>query len=72
MTKDEHRELHIRLHKALDQLVTDYLAHQLGERGADFKGTTETTLQEFMHWSCEQTKEPTDPPARRPGEKPLP
>ena len=49
----EHRERHIGLNKMLDELVADYITHTENL-------PSQTTLMEFMQWSFEQTKEPTN------------
>lgn len=53
MTPEEHRERHRALHKALDELLADYLAHH------DDALITNTSLQELIEWSYEQTQVPT-------------
>ncbi len=51
VTKDEHIKRHKELHKALDELVADFI--NLTE-----KLPTQTTLMELMEWSYKQTIEP--------------
>jgi hypothetical protein len=58
MTPEEHRKRHIKLHKALDELLADYLQHQRREA---FKVPSEITVLELMHWSHIQTANPTEP-----------
>lgn len=53
MTVAEHKSRHEELHIALDELLADFLHHNR------MKSLTETTLIEFLKWSCEQTKNPT-------------
>lgn len=52
MTKDEHIEIHEKLHKSLDELVADFTLHseQL---------PSETTVLDLMDWSYQQTQNPT-------------
>lgn len=52
MTHEEHRQRHIELHEALDELIADFLA-QTSYLPSD------TSLMELMKWSCEQTINPT-------------
>lgn len=54
MTPEEHKEVHVRLHKALDALAADFIMHT-------GKMPSKTTLMEFMTWSNEQTTNPTEP-----------
>lgn len=57
MTKEEHRQRHVALHHALDELLADFLQHH------DFnKLPSNTTLVELMQWSHQQTIEPVDLP----------
>lgn len=53
MTKIEHKEIHIKLHKALDSLVGDYITHT-GER------LSNSSILDLIHWSYEQTRNPTE------------
>lgn len=57
MTKQEHIKIHKKLHKALDELIADWVDNQPKEK---YKGITETTILELIEWSCEQTKNPTE------------
>ncbi|MCK5610510.1 hypothetical protein KAR91_52035 [Candidatus Pacearchaeota archaeon] len=52
MTKEEHIKKHKELHKALDELVADYLAQAKG-------GNTASSIYELMVWSYYQTSNPT-------------
>jgi hypothetical protein len=52
--KESHRQRHIELHQALDELAADWIAQQ--PRGKLFSNTT---IMELLQWSFEQTKEPT-------------
>ena len=53
VNKDEHRQRHIELHKSLDELIADFIEHT-------GKYPSGVTLMEFMKWSYEQTKNPTE------------
>jgi hypothetical protein len=55
MTPEEHRKRHIKLHKALDELLADYLRHCAGTLPST------TTVAELMKWSHRQTVNPTEP-----------
>jgi len=56
MTDEEHRERHIALHRALDELAADWMAQQpLGRLFSN------TTIMELMQWSFQQTLQPTQP-----------
>ncbi len=48
----EHQKTHIRLHKALDELVADFIKHTT-------KFPNKTTIMELIEWSYTQIKEPT-------------
>ena len=65
MTPEEHRARHRHLHKALDELIADYLDHQPIER---FRFLSETTVMELMEWSFQQTRNPTPNRAEWSGE----
>lgn len=53
MTRKEHIEHHLRLHKALDELVADYIAHTK-------MLPSNSTVIDLIRWSFEQTEDPTD------------
>lgn len=53
MTKEEHRERHIKLHRNLDELAADFI-EQEGKR------ISQVTVLELMEWSHQQTIEPTE------------
>lgn len=53
MIKAEHIKKHIELHQSLDQLVADFIRHTKNL-------PSKTNLFEFMKWSSEQTKNPTE------------
>jgi hypothetical protein len=59
MTKEEHRQRHLELHQAFDELLADWIGHQpIDSR----KGISNTTIAELMRWSHEQCIEPTNLP----------
>jgi hypothetical protein len=58
MTEDEHRERHKLLHRMLDELLADFL-------GQTDRLLSNTSLQELMVWSHQQTIEPGDLRDRR-------
>ena len=49
---EEHKEVHKGLHKALDELVADWILRTGGL-------PSKCSLTEFMKWSYEQTQYPT-------------
>lgn len=53
LTAKEHRDRHIELHKALDELITDFIMHT-GNL------PSKTGLMLLMEWSAEQAQEPTE------------
>ena len=53
MNIEEHKIRHVELHKALDELVADFINHTENM-------PSKTTLFELMEWSFEQTKNPTE------------
>lgn len=53
MTPEEHREEHIRLHRALDSLLADFIFHT-------GKSPTKTTIMELAAWTYEQTLNPSE------------
>jgi len=54
--KFEHAQRHRILHKYLDELIADYLAHHR------YKRPSNTTMLELMQWSHAQTENPTERP----------
>jgi hypothetical protein len=53
MDKVQHKEKHKILHRALDELLADFILHN------DIKGSfTEMPIKELMFWSSKQYKEP--------------
>jgi hypothetical protein len=58
MTHDEHRKRHIDLHRALDQLIADYMAHH----PVYPTSYLDMPLRELVEWSMTQTGNPTELP----------
>lgn len=56
MTDEEHKQRHVELHKALDELAADWMDHQSASNGRLFSNTT---IMELMEWSHLQTLNPT-------------
>ena len=54
MTGEEHRQRHLELHQALDELLADYLMHHPG------KLLSATTLEDLLRWSHAQTVQPVE------------
>ena len=52
LSEGEHKLRHAQLHKALDELVGDFINHTGGF-------PSKTTVLELMKWSYEQTKNPS-------------
>lgn len=53
-TIDEHRQRHITLHLALDELFADYI-----NQHPNVTGFLAVTMGEFLAWSSQQTHQPT-------------
>jgi hypothetical protein len=53
MTFEEHRQRHIELHQALDELVADWLAQTPAMPSS-------SSVMELIRWSNEQTDNPTE------------
>lgn len=53
MTHEEHRERHQLLHRELDELFADWITH-------DTTASIHREVIDFIRWSNEQTKEPTE------------
>ena len=51
LTEDEHRQRHIELHQALDELVADWIQHKR-------QLLSQTTIMELVDWSHAQTITP--------------
>jgi len=65
MTEAEHRAHHVRLHRALDELFADWIAHQ-PLSASRFLGRP---IRELIDWSHEQTIQPTAARGEEPDEK---
>lgn len=55
MINKKHKERHVQLHAALDELVADFLTHN------KWKQPSTTTIYELLKWSHKETFEPTEP-----------
>ncbi len=53
LSREEHIVRHVTLHRHLDELVADFIRHTNRRPSA-------TTLMEFMEWSYQQTRDPTE------------
>lgn len=51
LTPEQHKQRHVELHRALDELVADFITHT-------GKLPSKSTLIELMEWSHKQTQEP--------------
>jgi len=60
MTHEEHRQRHVELHRAFDELLADYARHHPQQNKI-----LETEIGVFLGWSHEQTIEPTEVDARK-------
>jgi hypothetical protein len=58
MAKDEHRKRHEELHRALDELVGDWVGSSPPSLIFEPRLPSECTLLEFMEWSAKQAVEP--------------
>ena len=66
MTPEQHRQRHIELHKALDQLFDDFI-----QCNPQLHSYTLQPILALIDWSHQQTITPDDPnAASRPEEKP--
>jgi hypothetical protein len=54
VTTDEHRRRHIELHRALDELMCDFMAQTM-------RVPSDTTVGELLQWSASQASAPTEP-----------
>jgi hypothetical protein len=54
LSKKQHRERHQLLHQHFDELMADFLYHHKDKLPSD------TTLEELMIWSHQQTIDPDD------------
>ena len=57
MNPEQHRQRHVELHRALDQLFADYIQHHPKQH--DYLGTP---LRDFIEWSYAQTITPDELP----------
>jgi hypothetical protein len=53
---ERHRQRHVELHQALDELAADWVVHQ--PRGKVFSNSS---IMELIQWSHVQTIEPEEP-----------
>jgi hypothetical protein len=60
MTFQEHRQRHIELHRALDELYADFLSHNL--RPGHSANFFPVTMDRLMEWSYRQTQSPDELP----------
>jgi hypothetical protein len=51
---EEHKKIHVMLHRNLDELIADFLNHNNGVN------LTKTNLMDLIQWSYEQTKNPDE------------
>ena len=51
-TLDDHKKRHVELHRALDELAADYIAHNKGAL------LSTTTVMQLLVWSSKQTIDP--------------
>lgn len=52
MSREEHQDRHILLHRKLDELLADWITHEP-------TASIDRPVIDLMKWSCEQAKEPT-------------
>jgi hypothetical protein len=62
---DFHKNRHVELHRALDELVTDYINHKRNRSvftaAPQYDGIGKTTVMQLIKWSKKQAAEPTEP-----------
>lgn len=51
--EEEHRIIHVELHKKLDELVADFISHNENVL------PSQTSILELIQWSHQQTMKPT-------------
>ena len=56
MDREEHIKRHKELHKALDELVADFISHN---KVGDYL-PSKVTVMRLIQWSCEQTYDPAE------------
>ncbi len=54
MTPEQHKQRHIELHAALDELVADYITHEMTDRSV-----INSPLKVLLTWAYAQTQELT-------------
>jgi hypothetical protein len=54
-TKEDHKKRHVELHRALDELLADYIRHN-----PDKDTYTQSPLIDLIEWSYKQTQDPTE------------
>lgn len=56
-----HQMRHVHLHRSLDELVADFIRHNMKSKhdGRPICGLTNTSIMELMQWSYTQTQQPT-------------
>lgn len=59
MTHEEHVKRHKELHAALDELLADWIKHNVSS--SQFKSPVKLTIEELAKWSCNQVRDPTEP-----------
>jgi len=57
MTQKKHIKRHKELHKALDELVADWIRHQEYPKSVSL---TKLSVMDLMLWSYQQTKNPAE------------
>ena len=55
MTKDEHRQKHVALHKALDELFADFIMHHPCSESFLYR-----PIKDLIDWSHQQAIEPEE------------
>lgn len=55
MTPEEHRQRHVELHQALDELFADYILHHPTQQGF-----VDMPFRLLLEWAFQQTKEPDE------------
>jgi hypothetical protein len=60
MTREEHRARHVELHRALDELLADYLRHNRGAL------PSQVSALDLARWAYAQTVDPTEEPEIEP------
>lgn len=56
LTPEEHKQRHVELHRALDELFADFILHHKHE-----SRFVDRPIEELLHWSYIQTLNPTSP-----------